>query len=117
MLHRGWALGINLDGFQIADIQLLRRLIRKDNFFRPFRSLLCINTVDGFQGQERDIILISMVRNNEEGQIGFLRDLRRMNVAITRARMKLIVIGNSSTLCRNRFYAKLKAYIDNLKLS
>lgn len=100
-----------------AQVQLLRRLIRKDNFFRPFRSLLCINTVDGFQGQERDIILISMVRNNEEGQIGFLRDLRRMNVAITRARMKLIVIGNSSTLCRNRFYAKLKAYIDNLKLS
>lgn len=97
-----------------AQVQLLRNLIRKDSFFKPFRQLISVNTVDGFQGQERDIILISMVRSNDEGQIGFLRDLRRMNVAITRARMKLIVIGNSQTLCRNRFYADLKKYIEQI---
>lgn len=97
-----------------AQVQLLRSLIRKDAYFKPFRSLISINTVDGFQGQERDIILISMVRSNEEGQIGFLRDLRRMNVAITRARMKLIVIGNSQTLCQNRFYDSLKQYIEQV---
>ena len=78
--------------------------------------MISINTVDGFQGQERDIILISMVRSNDEGQIGFLRDLRRMNVAITRARMKLIVIGNSQTLCRNRFYDSLKKYIEQINM-
>jgi superfamily I DNA and/or RNA helicase len=66
-----------------------------------------VNTVDGFQGQERDVIIISMVRDNDKGEIGFLGDLRRMNVAITRARMKLIVIGNSETLSCHRFYKAL----------
>ena len=99
-----------------AQVQMLRHLIRKDPFFKPYRQMISINTVDGFQGQERDIILISMVRSNNEGQIGFLRDLRRMNVAITRARMKLIVIGNSQTLCRNRFYDSLKKYIEQINM-
>ena len=99
-----------------AQVQMLRHLIRKDPFFKPYRQMISINTVDGFQGQERDIILISMVRSNDEGQIGFLRDLRRMNVAITRARMKLIVIGNSQTLCRNRFYDSLKKYIEQINM-
>ena len=71
-----------------------------------------MNTVDGFQGQERDVIVISLVRSNERGEIGFLHDLRRMNVAITRARMKLILIGDRSTLCRVPFYRRLAAYID-----
>ena len=71
-------------------------------------------TVDGFQGQERDVILISLVRANEEGQIGFLNDLRRMNVAITRARMKLIILGDASTLTRHAFYKKLYTYIESL---
>ena len=66
-----------------AQVQYLRRLLMKSAYFKPFRRLISINTVDGFQGQERDIIVISMVRSNDEGQIGFLRDLRRMNVAIT----------------------------------
>ena len=98
-----------------AQVQLLRRLIRKREFFKPFRSLISVNTVDGFQGQERDIIVISLVRNNDEGQIGFLRDLRRMNVAITRARMKLIILGDRSTLCRHPFYRKLWEYIQAMK--
>jgi len=98
-----------------AQVQYLRRLIKKREFFKPYRRLISVNTVDGFQGQERDVVLISLVRANEEGQIGFLRDLRRMNVAITRARMKLIIIGDSSTLCRHPFYEKLYDYVQNLK--
>jgi len=97
-----------------AQVQLLRRLIKKREFFKPFRSLITVNTIDGFQGQERDIILISLVRSNDEGQIGFLRDLRRMNVAITRARMKLIILGDRTTLCRHPFYRKLWEYIKAL---
>ena len=90
-----------------AQVQFLRSLIKKREFFKPYRSLVSVNTVDGFQGQERDVILISLVRSNEEGQIGFLRDLRRMNVAITRARMKLIILGNARTMTRHPFYKKL----------
>lgn len=90
-----------------AQVQYLRRLVRNDAFFKPYRQAITINTVDGFQGQERDVILISLVRANEEGQIGFLNDLRRMNVAITRARMKLIILGDASTLTRHAFYKKL----------
>ncbi|MBR1388970.1 MAG: AAA family ATPase [Prevotella sp.] len=97
-----------------AQVQHLRRLFKKREFFKPYRSLISVNTVDGFQGQERDIILISLVRANDEGQIGFLRDLRRMNVAITRARMKLIILGDASTMTRHPFYRKLYEYIDNL---
>ena len=74
-----------------------------------------MNTVDGFQGQERDVILISLVRANDEGQIGFLRDLRRMNVAITRARMKLIILGNRLTLASHPFYKKLYEHIERLQ--
>ena len=94
-----------------AQVQHLRRLIAKSGDLKPFRHLISVNTVDGFQGQERDIIIISLVRANEEGQIGFLRDLRRMNVAITRARMKLIILGDSGTLTRHPFYKRLYNYV------
>ena len=97
-----------------AQVQYLRRLFKKREFFKPYRSLISVNTVDGFQGQERDIILTSLVRANYEGQICFLRDLRRMNVAITRARMKLIILGDASTMTRHPFYKKLYEYIDAL---
>ena len=97
-----------------AQVQLLRRLLMKREFFKPFRRAISINTVDGFQGQERDIIVISLVRSNDEGQIGFLRDLRRMNVAITRARMKLIILGDRPTMTRHPFYRQLWKYIESL---
>ncbi len=97
-----------------AQVQYLRKLVKQRAFFKPYRRLITVNTVDGFQGQERDIILISMVRANENGKIGFLRDLRRMNVAITRARMKLIILGDVATLTRHPFYKKLWEYVTQL---
>ena len=97
-----------------AQVQYLRRQIKKKEWAKPYRQLISVNTVDGFQGQERDIILISLVRANDDGQIGFLRDLRRMNVAITRARMKLIILGDASTMTRHPFYRKLYDYIEEL---
>ena len=98
-----------------AQVQYLRQQLRKKEWVKPFRSLISVNTVDGFQGQERDIIIISLVRSNDEGQIGFLRDLRRMNVAITRARMKVIILGDRTTLTRHPFYRKLYQYTESLK--
>ena len=97
-----------------AQVQYLRRLLMKKEYFKPFRRFISINTVDGFQGQERDIIVVSLVRSNESGQIGFLRDLRRMNVAITRARMKLIILGDKDTMTQHPFYRKLWHYIKKL---
>ncbi len=97
-----------------AQVQYLRRLLMKREFFKPFRRQISINTVDGFQGQERDIIVLSMVRSNDDGQIGFLRDLRRMNVAITRARMKVIILGDVATLTCHPFYRQLWQYIQSL---
>ena len=94
-----------------AQVQYLRSQFKKKEYFKPFRHLITVNTVDGFQGQERDIIVISLVRSNDEGQIGFLRDLRRMNVAITRARMKLIILGDATTMTRHPFYRKLYEYV------
>ena len=100
-----------------AQVQYLRSQIRKKEWMKPFRTRISVNTVDGFQGQERDIIVISLVRSNDDGQIGFLRDLRRMNVAITRARMKVIILGDSNTLTRHPFYRKLYQYVESLKQS
>ena len=97
-----------------AQVQYLRRILRRNEYLRPLRGSITVNTVDGFQGQERDIIVISLVRANEQGQIGFLRDLRRMNVAITRARMKLIILGDAATMTRHPFYKKLFDYIQSL---
>jgi superfamily I DNA and/or RNA helicase len=90
-----------------AQVQYLRGKIKGSESLRPYRQLFTVNTVDGFQGQERDVIFISLVRANNDGQIGFLRDLRRMNVAITRARMKLVILGDAATLGKHPFYKKL----------
>lgn len=94
-----------------SQVQLLRKLIKQSKFLKPILPSITVNTVDGFQGQERDVILISMVRGNDEGRIGFLNDLRRMNVAITRARMKLIILGDTATLSKTKFYKKLINHI------
>ncbi len=91
--------------------RLIRRLLKMQHYFRKLKRHITVGTVDGFQGQERDVIVISLVRDNAEGNIGFLRDLRRMNVAITRARMKLIIVGNAQTLSRHRFYRALAEHI------
>ena len=98
-----------------AQVHYLSHLLKKEPFFRPCRRLITVHTVDGFQGQERDVIMISLVRANEKGQIGFLRDLRRMNVAITRARMKLLILGEAVTLTRHPFYRELYEYIGGLR--
>ena len=90
-----------------GQVSLLRRLLKRDETLRPLRRQITVSTVDAFQGQERDVIVLSLVRANDAGQIGFLRDLRRTNVAITRARYKLIVLGDVSTLCRHKFYRRL----------
>ena len=76
--------------------------------------MISVHTVDGFQGQERDVILISLVRANEQGRIGFLGDVRRMNVAMTRARMKLLIFGDVATLTRHPFYKALYEYCSAL---
>ncbi len=98
-----------------AQTYYMRSLLKRRPFFKPFRRFISVNTVDGFQGQERDVMMISLVRSNDNGQIGFLNDLRRMNVAITRARMKLIIIGDSTTMTRHPFYRKLYEYIRGLE--
>ena len=87
--------------------RLIRRLLKMQHYFRKLKRHITTGTVDGFQGQERDVIVISLVRDNADGSIGFLRDLRRMNVAMTRARMKLIIVGNAQTLSRHKFYREL----------
>lgn len=97
-----------------AQVRYLLRLVAREKRLKSVRQLISVNTVDGFQGQERDIIIVSLVRNNDEGQIGFLRDLRRMNVAMTRARMKLIIIGDSSTLSHHPFYRRLYHHVVGL---
>lgn len=94
-----------------SQVHLLRRLVRASGLLKPLRKFISIDTVDGFQGQERDVIFISMVRGNDEGRIGFLNDLRRMNVAITRARMKLVVFGDAATLSHTEFYRRLVAHV------
>lgn len=86
-------------------INLLKQQLQENPDLKSFLPDIMVNTVDGFQGQERDIVYLSMTRSNDEGEIGFLSDLRRMNVAMTRARKKLVVIGDSATLSVHPFYA------------
>jgi len=96
-----------------AQVKLLRQIIYADKTFFKFLSkkLITLKTIDGFQGQERDVIAISLVRSNHHSIIGFLADYRRINVAITRARKKLFIIGDYSTLKGDTFFDALYAYI------
>lgn len=84
----------------------------KEDFDHFPEADITVNTIDAFQGQERDIIYISLVRSNDKGEIGFLSDVRRMNVAMTRAKLKLVVIGDSATIAKNKFYQAFLDYCD-----
>jgi len=92
----------------------LREIIAQDDRLQPYTKQLQVNTIDSFQGQEKDVIYISLTRSNAKQEIGFLADTRRMNVAMTRARKKLIVIGDSSTIGYHDFYGGFLDYIDSL---
>jgi superfamily I DNA and/or RNA helicase len=94
-------------------VQLLQDLVASAADLKPYSSKLAVNTIDSFQGQERDIVYIGMTRSNADSRIGFLSEVRRMNVAMTRARKRLVVIGDSATLSRLPFYAGLIAYAEN----
>jgi superfamily I DNA and/or RNA helicase len=94
-----------------AQVDQLRKLAEASEVLEPLHRLVAINTVDAFQGQERDVIAISFVRSNEKGEVGFLADIRRTNVAMTRARKKLIMIGDSATLSAHPFYLALIEYV------
>jgi ATP-dependent RNA/DNA helicase IGHMBP2 len=95
-------------------IRLLKDQLVETPSLKSYEDNISVNTIDSFQGQERDIVLISMTRSNIEGEIGFLSDIRRMNVAITRAKKKLVIIGDSGTLSRLPFYADLIQYAEGI---
>ncbi len=97
-----------------AQVMLLETKAEENSTLKKMGKRLAINTVDGFQGQERDLICISLVRSNENGEIGFLNDLRRINVAMTRARKKLVILGDSATLARHPFYKELLEYMESI---
>lgn len=98
-----------------AQVTLLQEALAGNDLLPAYISgNLSINTVDSFQGQERDIIYISLARSNEKGEIGFLSDTRRMNVAMTRARKKLVIVGDSSTICTDPFYDRLLDYVNEI---
>ncbi|SKC99096.1 DNA helicase, putative [Chitinophaga ginsengisegetis] len=94
-------------------IQLLKEQLQHSPLLQPYADKISVNTIDSFQGQERDIVYISMTRSNTENKIGFLSDIRRMNVAMTRARKKLVVIGDSGTLSQLGFYADFITYAEH----
>lgn len=93
-------------------ILLMKELLLNSAALQQYGERISVNTIDSFQGQERDLVYISMTRSNNEGIIGFLSDIRRMNVAMTRARKKLVVIGDSATLSRLPFYADFIDYAE-----
>ncbi|MFC0514441.1 AAA domain-containing protein [Mucilaginibacter angelicae] len=95
-------------------IRVLNQLLLESPDLLIYADKIAVNTIDSFQGQERDVVYISLTRSNTEGEIGFLNDIRRMNVAMTRARKKLVMIGDSSTLASSAFYADMISYAEQL---
>lgn len=95
-------------------VEFIRNYILENELFKDSRHHFSVRTVDGFQGQERDIICISMTRSNDNGEIGFLSDTRRMNVALTRAKRKLLVFGDSATLANHGFYKSFLDYVEEV---
>ncbi len=99
----------------MAQVDVLKKYIFAQEFIAKERTHhIDINTIDSFQGQERDIVYISLVRSNPKGSIGFLSDIRRINVAITRARKKLVIIGDTATIGQHTFYSKLIDYVNEI---
>lgn len=96
-------------------VQILKGLVKENEKLIPYLDKISVNTIDSFQGQERDVVYISLTRSNTESSIGFLSDIRRMNVAMTRARKKLVVIGDGSTLSKSSFYANFIQYAEDLE--
>lgn len=96
-------------------INILKEQLEHSPDLQEYTSKISVNTIDSFQGQERDIVYISLTRSNAEGSIGFLSDIRRMNVAMTRARKKLVVIGDSATLANSPFYADFIAFSQEIE--
>ena len=94
-----------------AQVELLTKISEASSILEPLKKRIAINTVDAFQGQERDVIAISFVRSNPKSEVGFLGDIRRTNVAMTRSRKKLIMIGDSATLGSHPFYLQLIEYV------
>lgn len=95
-------------------VQYITQLIAADEALQQMPAKIVVKTIDGFQGQERDIIYISLVRSNDNKEIGFLNDIRRMNVALTRARERLVVIGDSATLANHPFYKSFIEYAESI---
>jgi len=95
-------------------VSLLKEMLEQDQELQPCAASIKVQTIDSFQGQEKDIIYISLTRSNNEQQIGFLSDVRRMNVAMTRAKKKLVVIGDSATISIHPFYQKFIAYAETI---
>jgi superfamily I DNA and/or RNA helicase len=93
-------------------IELLKEQLQHSPLLQIYGDRITVNTIDSFQGQERDVVYISMTRSNPDSKIGFLSDIRRMNVAMTRARKKLVIIGDSATLSQTPFYAELIQYAE-----
>ena len=94
-----------------AQTEILRKLVNESAALVPHRLDITINSVDAFQGQERDVIYISLVRSNDDGIIGFLKEYRRLNVAMTRAKYRLVIIGDSSTLGNDPFFGEMLDYV------
>jgi len=97
-----------------AQVRYLEELLTENAELKPFLPYIRVHSIDGFQGQECNIVYISLVRSNEKGEVGFLSDTRRMNVALTRAKQKLVVIGDSATLGQHKFYKEFLTYIDSI---
>ncbi len=96
-----------------AQVEVLTKLVNQSEVLAPFRSEINVNSVDAFQGQERDVIYISLVRSNDRGEIGFLKEYRRLNVAMTRAKQRLVLVGDSATLGSDAFFNKMIDYVQS----
>lgn len=106
-----WHYSVGIISPYSAQVERLKKLAETSGILTAIQSHITIHTVDAFQGQERDLIAISLVRSNDTGEIGFLGDIRRTNVAMTRARKRLLIVGDSATLGTHDFYTALLDYV------